>query len=346
MPLTISPTAKIVDRKTKLTGILGLLGLYAMIIFLALEFSLRLLGFTPHMPRKLLEGPIYHQEDDKLGWKFIPGTYDVPVNKWGHSMHATILPEKGRATSNKDQPAGFEKLVFIGGSFTFGSGLNDDQVFTWKLQNRFKNINIRNLGVGAYGTYQSLMVLEQEFQKKDKPKAVIYGYISGHRFRNIAHDRWLRLLYYNSRAVRPKTPYVTLNDLGGYERQTPIRMTKIPLSDKLVSFSKAQSVLNRLLAYQRIQHDVKLTQALVLEMQRLCRENGVKFYLSVFFKSRTEDPMKDSFIDVNKINYIDSHVPLTHKNTIRGDGHPIEAVHNIWAQRIGDRLMQDNILID
>ena len=298
------------------------------------------------MPRKQLEGPIYHQEDNELGWKFVPGTYEVPVNKWGHTMQATILPGNGRATSDEDQPEGLDKLVFIGGSFTFGSGLNDEQVFTWKLQNTFKNIDIRNLGVGAYGTYQSLMVLEQELKKDDKPKTVVYGYIGSHRFRNVAHNRWLQMLYYNSRKVHPKTPYVTLNELGNFERQTPIRMTKIPFSEKLVSLSKTESLLNKLLAYPRIQNDKKLTQLLVLEMQRLCRENDINFYLSVFFKSETDDPITDTFINENKISYIDNHVPLSHKNTIRGDGHPIETVHDIWAQRIGKRLIRDHVITD
>ncbi|RBP52961.1 hypothetical protein [Arenicella xantha] len=340
------PQSNKTDRKTNLCRILSFVGLYAMITFIGLELSLRFLGFQPHMSRKSLEGPIYHQEDLELGWKFAPGQYDVPVNRWGHSMHASILPEGGRATTSEDRPEGLEKLVFIGGSFTFGSGLNDDQVFTWKLQSRFKNLDIRNLGVGAYGTYQSLIVLEQELKKEDKPKAVIYGYIGAHRFRNVAHPRWLQLVHYNSRKVHPKTPYVTLNDLGEYQRQVPIGMTKIPFSEKLVTLSKAETLVNKLLAYRRVQNMSKLTQILVLEMQRLCLENDVKFYLSVFIKSKTDDPITDSFIDENQISYIDSQVPLTHKNTIRGDGHPIEAVHDIWAQRIGDRLIRDNVATD
>jgi len=328
----------------KLFKSISLIALYTILSVGFIELSLRVLGYTIHTPQALPSEPVYHQTDAQLGWKFIEGKYQVPVNHYGDIMALTIKPNIGRATKTAKEQDNKDKIILIGGSYTFGRGVNDQQTFAWKLQEKFQNVDIRNLAVGAYGTYQSLMVLENQLKKQNKPKTVIYGYIEHHPLRNVAESKWLEGMHHAAKGKKIKTPYVTLGKGMEINRRAPTEMVHLPFSNTLVSAYITQRLFNKALSYNREKDAGKLAQLLILEMQRLCKKHGINFYVALLYRT-PQDPFIKSldFFDHNQIKYIDSHVDLTEKNIIRQDRHPDESVQNIWAERIAERLEQDNV---
>lgn len=65
----------------------------------------------------------------------------------------------------------------------------------------------------------------------------------------------------------------------------------------------------------------------------------VELTLRILGYRTPEIPSNLSFellFEANGIDYIDCNVKLTHLNTIPGDGHPIESVHEEWDRRISN----------
>jgi len=85
-------------------------------------------------------------------------------------------------------------VLFFGGSFTFGTGVNDDETLPYqagiKLDKRFQ---IHNFGVGGYGPHQMLSLLEHGIVDNIidcTPKYAIYQAIYGHIERSAGLALW------------------------------------------------------------------------------------------------------------------------------------------------------------
>ncbi len=71
----------------------------------------------------------------------------------------------------------------MGGSFSWGHGMENDKTFTEILGREF-NVPVANFAYGSYGTVQSLQLLERHSNLK--PKVIIYGFIADHLRRNLS----------------------------------------------------------------------------------------------------------------------------------------------------------------
>jgi len=74
-------------------------------------------------------------------------------------------------------------LVFVGGSFTLGRGVEHEESFP-ALAARDLGLSAANLGIGAYGTVQSLLLLERNADLARS--VVVYGFIEPHLRRNLS----------------------------------------------------------------------------------------------------------------------------------------------------------------
>lgn len=110
-----------------------------------------------------------------------------------------------------------KSVILYGDSFTFGSGLSDNQTFSYKLQNYTQRL-VYNRGLAGYGIQHMLyLVLNNiEIMKQDKnfiePEYVIYTFIEDHIHRicksNDFFDRYLMYYKYN----KDKTSLVQFSD--------------------------------------------------------------------------------------------------------------------------------------
>jgi len=132
---------------------------------LLIEIVLRV-TYVP--PAKVMQGPDlrngeYYQSDQLLGWRPRPnvqGMHNIPgqfsstfrTNSQGLRGAREFSFERGEAT----------RMVVVGDSFTWGYGVNDEDVYVSKLAELLPKVEIINLGVTAYGPSQELEYFKSE----------------------------------------------------------------------------------------------------------------------------------------------------------------------------------------
>ncbi len=327
------------------TSVLNTVTVYLLFVMIGLELGLRVVGYNP--PKERPQSITFYKPHDQLGWELKPGSYQFPMNTWGDTMHLTIDDLGERVTKAIPIPGNSDKILFVGGSFTMGAGLDDQETFAWKIQETFPFLDIRNLGVGGYGTYQSLQVLQQQFNQKSKPQAVIYGFIAHHLYRNVAEPGWLGAIAINSGKSsndQINIPYVKLSENKKLIKGSPVKYQRIPFSKTLATSFMIERTLNNISGYSRSRNAHRVLEMLLLEMQDLCNRNQVPFYVNILHSEEPFVSELTAFLDSNEIATIDCNVPLNESNTFRDDGHPNEVVVDEWTRRIHKRLLTDNIV--
>ena len=114
--------------------------------------------------------------DSENMWNNVAGTHltdedpEACENVWMNGMrYSRPQMETGRPY----------RALFLGCSYTFGLGLNDDKTYVWRLNELMPEVEFDNGAVGGYGALQSLIRLRRlmKFKRYD---CVIYGAIELH----------------------------------------------------------------------------------------------------------------------------------------------------------------------
>ncbi|MEM8848440.1 MAG: hypothetical protein AAGE03_00250 [Pseudomonadota bacterium] len=137
---------------------------------------------TVHKPRLLF------RPDPVIGWSLSPD-HAVQV-RFRRNVLQTIDADGWRTLPKTTQPSG-PRIAFYGCSFTYGTGLADDETYTALLQSTYPNLRILNRGIGGHGTTQNLMQFRRDVAA-GAVDAAVFAMIGDHRFRNIAHPRRMR----------------------------------------------------------------------------------------------------------------------------------------------------------
>jgi hypothetical protein len=123
------------------------------IVLVAVELLARRLD--PHYLDRV-RGPEVYSE--RYGWKLRPGfaalLHDVPTTVNARGYRGAWHPYQ--------KTPGKTRLLMLGDSVTFGSGVRDLETFSSLLEERSDRYEVVNLAVEGYGTDQELLVLEDE----------------------------------------------------------------------------------------------------------------------------------------------------------------------------------------
>jgi len=57
---------------------------------------------------------------------------------------------------------GYQRINFLGDSLTFGAGLNDNETLPYFINQKIRNISVKNFGFPGYGPQQALAIMESE----------------------------------------------------------------------------------------------------------------------------------------------------------------------------------------
>ncbi|MBN1125380.1 MAG: SGNH/GDSL hydrolase family protein [Sedimentisphaerales bacterium] len=303
-----------------------------------MECILRFLGFQPWRRIGHPKEPVLLESDAVLGWKSKEGFFSYCTSPGTDSIHITVVPE-GRRVTEPDESGKLDqraKIVLVGGSWTYGWALSDEDTFGWKIQERFKDKKVMNLGVGGYGTYQSLLVLEQKLHEWTDVDIVLYGFITHHELRNVAAAKWLRGLSRNSVRGHVSVPYVTLEQ-DRLLRHPPVQYPSWLGRKDSALIALLEQDWVRLQSYQRTRQAPETTQQLLLEMKQLVEKHQSHFLVVMFRElSFKEDKHFNyvNFMKKNKIDYVDCEKKLDESSCVIGDGHPNGAFNTYWAEQI------------
>ena len=208
---------------------------FALVIsLLATEVLLRIFGAGPWknvIINDSVNGKQIYISDSTLGWIAKEGSYLLhPADPKGKQFRTTIGKEGQRKTGENNGGVDGQILV-IGGSFSQGWGVNDEDTFSSKLQKKYTNFKVYNFGQGGYGSVQSFLLLEKQIPKMKSPKLVIYGFIEHHEYRNTARSQWLRTLAKYSRRGHVNTPYGLIGKNNQLIIKPPIGYINLPLRE-------------------------------------------------------------------------------------------------------------------
>lgn len=318
---------------------------FLIITIILLEIGLRIFGFGPfELPKfSMRSTPNRHLlPDEQLGVRLNPGHYKVTLNK--HlSYTATHLTSGYRkcGESKVDGPL----IAFYGCSFTYGTGVTDEEVYPYLLQEEYNFLKIENRAVPGYGQAQMLAVLERDMHKPNKPSVVVLNYLSFHNERNTLNASYrqnLRIGYGITKRDDPgiarfKCAYPSGKMVNGKLVLDQLSMQEINSTFPFISHSAATNALQNLWSQKSInaQEDEKVTFALIDQIQRICAKQGVKLVISTM----TNDKVTKRFIqhcESRSITTIDIAVDFTKKgfNNKPYDQHPSALAHRKIAEKL------------
>ena len=158
--------------------------------------------------------PRVFDPDPVRGWRSRPGEHELVFRDRVRGEIVRVSTTVNDRGERLGAPArdGVPEALVVGGSMTFGWGVEDDKTFAAQLGRRVPELRFVNVATGGYGTLQALLTLEQ--REGPAPRVVIYGFGSFHAERNVAHPSWLSMLYHFSERGHATIPYVSLDDQG------------------------------------------------------------------------------------------------------------------------------------
>lgn len=227
-----------------------------------------------------------HVFSSTYGWVGRPGAVApmgggrVTLNGRGYRGRELPLPKPGDRT----------RVVVLGDSIAFGYGVSDEEAFPHLLTVRSHGIEAVNLGVEGYGPGQELLVLRREGLRED-PDVVVLAVC----LRNDFVDAVLPVALYDGITPRPRFRLVEGSLLLD---DTAVRRSGAGRA--LQWLNDHSHLLNRLSARVPRREDpedwrhrkqealrdedyaFRLTLALVMEMENVCRRHGVAFLVATF----------------------------------------------------------------
>ena len=313
---------------------IGTLALAVSLVLGVLEVTLRLLEKPYKKAPPPAQGGFTHF-DRELGWSYIPyysgrhtfGKNPREVPLYFDGIGARVATPQYRADHR------VPTLMLVGGSFTMGHGVTYEESLAGQLEviPGFP-LQVVNLGVQAFGTDQSFLMLKRHLVQFPV-RAVVYTFICPHVRRNTKDGR-------RSRGTKPR--FALQSDGTLYLAQRP-----------LLNEDWAPSPL---LAYLRLFlqeygpiPNLKLTRALVAEMRNLVERNGATFLVLYWDLSysggkqaqlaqRTCGHTPFKGMQLNMINTADHQPAGWDEWRVAGDGHPDERAYRHLAPILATEL--------
>jgi len=306
------------------------------------EFFLRILGFTPwtYIPSKNQK---MFDFDQNIGWKSKEGVYDIIASEEYKIKKVLTVLNNGNRYSGEG--SGDQQIIIVGGSFTQGWGVNDNETFSYKLQKKLKNFNVKNYGQSGYSGVQSYLLLKELLQESKNPRLVIYAFIDHHEYRNVARGEWLEMLLKYSKtghANSPKVPFATLNKKNELVFHEPSGYLQLPLREQLSFVPIIEKTIMKHTTKKRKKQQKEVARQVFLEMKNISKEFNSKF-LMVNLKSNIIE--YESFFKKNNISFVDCNLSLTENYLIKGDYHPNNKAHTIYSKCINDYINKEKLLL-
>jgi hypothetical protein len=308
---------------------------------LIIELAMRFLGYSPwsFIPSN---NPSVYKFDEKLGWKSKKGFYEIVASeKYKVKSQMNILDEGNRvvASSNKNK----EKIIIIGGSFTQGWGVNDEDTFSFRIQKKFNNYKVKNFGQGGFGSVQSYLLLEDVLKKNKNVKLIVYGFIDHHEYRNVARGEWLGLLLRYSNigySSTPKVPYALIDKNDKIIFHKPTGYLRLPFRENSSLITLIEKSYMRVITKSRKKQQKKVLRKLVFKMNEISKQSNSEF-LFVNLKSNIEEHKK--FLLKNNIDFVDCNLSLTEEFLVKGNYHPNAKAHSFYGKCINNEIIKKKL---
>jgi len=196
-----------------------------------------------------------YQDDPRLGYKITPNSKARHKLK-DFDVTYTIGPLGERVVPEPKNSKG--TILFLGGSFTFGYGVENNEAFPYILGKKYwKDYRVLNRSANGWGTSHAYLVLSEMLKSKNPPSLVIYSMIPDTISRNYLREEWFKQALGGKR----KHPYFEIID-------------NKPVFQGAVGIDKA---IKGSLEVRR--KEIEITAALINAMKKMSAARNVKFVL-------------------------------------------------------------------
>lgn len=291
------------------------------------EGILAALGYPGwRQPNALTGMPNYHTPDAELGWKNKSGAFNLTDGTT--TIKFTVNPDASRVTANSQNVASKNTIIFLGDSFVQGYALNDNETFTWKLQEKFPNSKIINFGTGGYGTYQSLLSLKHYLNNPQSEKDVTFVYLFNvfHELRNVGDVAWLTILYSPPKDSGFHFPYCISAQDNKLECVKSPGILVGNIVQTLRTLALINETYNRLLSLPRLSKKREVTKLIFEKMKEASKQN--KLLIAFFDIDDASKSEYQAFFKQEKIETVDCALPERYDSKFKlPDGHPNAALN-------------------
>jgi hypothetical protein len=250
---------------------------------------------------KVVPSPLY-VPDKAEGYVMKPGKYKVSIYKADYpsskpySYKATILEDGSRYVGAARIPkASDTQHVFVyGDSFIFGEGVNDEQTFSYLLQQKYAEKHVRLHAIGGGSLTNAYVDFQRNKHRLNENDVVILGFAQYYLLRNVAGPSRLRIYGKKQKHYSPNLKHLKADvdssgnlaistvplfceDAGGYcDQKDPDRnyQNKVAakLIDEIARGSRAKVLLLFIREYEKPEPVLKMINPSVIELVS-CLEN-------------------------------------------------------------------------
>ncbi len=210
-----------------------------------------------------------------------------------------------------------KSMNFFGGSFVFGSGLNDDETLPYLSQKYFKNWNIENYGINGYGVHQMLTQIINDPKKIQDINILIT-----HKFHvprsSCKRDYSFgtpRYILKNNKIVRK-----------GYCNNYFFKAFQLPkIFGSIINRSEIKKLIDKLYFKKDDfnNNDVELYLSIILEIDKIIKQNQKLFTIGYIVNDKHHiDKIILEKLNQNNINIIDLSLDPNNKKNFLPDRHP------------------------
>lgn len=258
--------------------------IYSVITFALLEGLLWIMGYRPYANTdyEVVSKPKNpYVADANLGIQLNPGTYRLKLNK--KVKFKATHQENGQRFIPKKFEACTNKVLFLGCSYTYGYGVNDNESFTAITQKKHHDWKVENAAVVGYGTAQHLLQLRERLIN-ETPECVVLCLSSVHFIRTVLSQNYranLRIGYRRSssdvddRMNGARFPYFDNTSGKVKHAKWEDLYSEIPGRYWSASINLLQNLRDK--SKEPDCDPIKVTASLIKEMQDLCDKKGVAF---------------------------------------------------------------------
>ncbi len=198
-------------------------------------------------------------------------------------------------------------VVFLGCSFTFGVGLNDEETYAYKVAKQLgRDYQVYNLGVGGYGTHQILASLAKDMSYLEKYERLYFFYAA-------IEDHLPRIAGLKLWAGNVGPMYIIKDDKlvrdGSFSDYFPRNIQNTKLNSFLNSSNaykeNMHTLMNWSLPHGSYQDQVILLRAMVNEIEVMLHNRFPTSVFSVLSWDKELDPVLTGVNKNPNIEYFD-----------------------------------------
>lgn len=253
--------------------------------------------------------------------------------------------ENGRRITPGNNPSAKNTAHFLGCSYTFGDGVNDNQTTPYFFNAFSKGrFNVQNHGFSGYGTHQAYVIARDYIQKNETPNQAyaFYLFIPSHIERAAGISDW------DFYGPHFEVENDSLVFKGSFEDSKTIKRNF--LSSRIQTIWK-NSYLYKSVFYPKIkEQDIVRTSKLIEAMDHVLKEKNIQLIVLIHCADRKNELKAKLYKDLKakqiKFIFADQLIPDIESNRgkyrIPYDHHPNAYLNRLLGKKLAEKMVTEN----